>query len=175
METEGDLRMPHAWKVTGPSPPDQKIQLQFAVKQRNLQELHDTFMSVSTPSNAAYVSTTLACHDHRLNVCLIAQGQHLSNQAVNDLTSPAPAHIRAVLQFLQENGAEGVAVTPNSDMIEATVTVEQASQILSAKFVRLAHSTGETLDRAPEGYSLPEEVQRSLRAANSQYSLWYYR
>jgi len=144
METEGDLRIPQAWTVTGPSPPDQKIQLQFAVKQRNLQELHETFMSVSTPSNAAY-------------------GQHLSNQAVNDLTSPAPAHIRAVLQFLQEHGAEGVAVTPNSDMIEATVTVAQASRILSAKFVRLAHQEfGETLDRAPEGYSLPEEVAAAV-------------
>lgn len=135
---------PGAWTVTGPSPRGQTIELLFAVKQQNLQKLHDTLMAVSDPKSPSY-------------------GHHLSNSEVNDLTSPQQSHITAVMDFLKLHDVEGHAATPNLDMIAATVPVETAEKMLSTRYVRFEHNaSGVVVHRTVDGYSLPTEVMAAV-------------
>jgi len=136
---------PVAWKVSGPSPKDEQIELTFAVKQRGLPELHDTLMRVSSPSSPDY-------------------GKHLSNEEVNSLTAPEPSDIKTVLSFLKQHGVEDVrALTPNSDVIGATVSIKTAEKMLDAVYLSLVHQkSGTAIHRAVGGYSLPAEVAAAV-------------
>jgi len=142
-----ELPMPafaSSWTVADPTPRGDLIELTFAVKQRGLQELHDTLMRVSSPSSSEY-------------------GKHLANEQVQAMTAPAPEHIDTVLKFLAEHNAEVSDTTPNSDMIMAKVPVEIAEAMLSAKYVQVRHSTsGVEVSRAPDGYKLPSNVAAAV-------------
>lgn len=141
VQMEPEVRAnPSSWTVLGPAAKTDMLELTFAVKQRGLRELHQTLMRVSDPESREY-------------------GMHLTNQQVQELTAPEPAHIAAVRSFLSEAGIEAVAATPNSDFINARVTVEQAENLLSAKYVRLSHvRSGVEVSRTPSGYQLPKEI-----------------
>jgi len=104
-----------------------------------LPELEETLLRVSSPSNPDY-------------------GMHLTNDEVNALTAPEPAHIRAVEDFVRQHGAEPRALTPNSDMIAATVSMETAERMLNAEYKTLKHASGVQVTRAIDGYSLPDDV-----------------
>jgi len=119
------------------------VELTFAVKQQNLQELHDTLMRVSDPRSATY-------------------GEHLSNAEVQKLTAPKSEHSMIVMDFLKKHGAEGKLATPNGDMIKATVPFSIAEKMLSARYTNLVHSTGAKVDRTLNGYLLPEEVAAAI-------------
>lgn len=128
------------WIFGEPTPKTHLIELTFAVKQRGLKELHDTLMSVSSPSSPDY-------------------GKHLSNEQVQALTAPDPRHIETVHAFLAKHGAVVSSTTPNSDMIITTVPVELAETMLSAEYVQVKHvASGVEVGRTPYGYKLPEDV-----------------
>lgn len=136
----GSKVIPDKWNTLLSTARGQTIELTFAVKQQNLEQLHDTLMRVSKPSSPDY-------------------GMHLSNDEVQTLTAPKPEHIEAVYAFLRKHGAEGRPATPNSDMIHARVPVETAETMLQTSYVTLLHKeTGTVVERAPGGYSLPGEV-----------------
>jgi len=139
METQAPLA-PIAWVANGPTPRSTVIELVFAVKQNGLRELHDTLMRVSVPSSPDY-------------------GKHLSNDEVNALTAPDPDSIRLVEDFVRQYGAEPRAVTPNRDLIVATVSVGVAERMLATKYVKFVHETsGSEIHRVADGYSLPSSL-----------------
>merc|ERR1719359_310279 len=115
------MEMPSKWVLKDSTPRGRLIELTFAVKQRGLQELHDTLMKVSSPTSSEY-------------------GKHLSNEQVQALTAPEPSHIQAVQSFLAQHNVEVSMTTPNKDMIFAKVPVEIAESMLSAQYVQVAHS-----------------------------------
>eukprot|EP01065_Artemidia_motanka_P015120 TRINITY_DN189_c0_g1_i1.p1 TRINITY_DN189_c0_g1~~TRINITY_DN189_c0_g1_i1.p1 ORF type:complete len:544 (+),score=205.96 TRINITY_DN189_c0_g1_i1:70-1701(+) len=132
------------WEVTGRAAKTHKMELVFAVKQRNTDKLHDALMAVSDPKSARY-------------------GKHLSNTAVHDLVAPASRDIAAVEKFIRDHGATPKRATMNGDFISADVTVETAERMLGAKYVQLRHSkTNSTVHRAPDGYSLPDGVAAAV-------------
>lgn len=135
--------VPGAWALKGRASGEERIRLSFAVKQRGLDALHDALMRVSTPSSLDY-------------------GKHLSNAEVNAITAPEPRHLEAVSAFLRSHGVEPHAATPNSDVIEASVSVELAEKMLSTTYSTFVHPTGVEVSRAPGGYSLPPEVAAAV-------------
>jgi len=52
--------------------------------------------------------------------------------------------------------------TENSDFISAVVPVETAEAMLSTQFLTLTHKTGAAVQRAPSGYSLPDDVAAAV-------------
>lgn len=137
-------QVPMGWASVGQAPREQAIELVFAVKQRGLEELHTALMRVSVPSSPFY-------------------GQHLTNEDVLKLTAPDPKHVDAVAEFVQSFGAQPRLLTPNGDMIAATVPMETAEAMLSAKYEKLVHTTsGVEVTRAPGGYRLPTEVAAAV-------------
>eukprot|EP00928_Gymnodinium_smaydae_P072082 TRINITY_DN55502_c0_g1_i1.p1 TRINITY_DN55502_c0_g1~~TRINITY_DN55502_c0_g1_i1.p1 ORF type:complete len:578 (-),score=108.93 TRINITY_DN55502_c0_g1_i1:87-1820(-) len=135
---------PDAWTSLGPSARQQVVELVFAVRQRGRRELEDRLLRVSSPSSPDY-------------------GKHMTNEEVQELTRPEPGHVETVLAFLRDHGVEARAATPNSDMISATVTVETAEKLLSAKYEDLSHSaSGVTVSRTLGGYALPAAVAAAV-------------
>jgi len=129
-----------AWKVKGPSAGTQLLELTFAVKQQNVDKLQEKLLAVSVPTSPEY-------------------GKHLTNEQVHDLVAPLPADIEKVMAFLASHGVAGRPLTPNSDIIGATVPVTLAEKMLAAKYEELSHeSTDLPVHRATSGYQLPSEV-----------------
>jgi len=120
------------------------LELTFAVKQQNIDKLQQELLAVSVPSSPRY-------------------GQHLTNDEVHKLVAPRPEDIDAVMSFLASHGVEGTQLTPNGDVIGATVSVPVAEQMLAAKYQALRHdSSGKTVHRAVGGYKLPKNVASAV-------------
>jgi len=125
------------YTVIGRADSSEVIHLMFAVKQNNLYALEKVLLDVSNPDSSNY-------------------GKHLSNQEVHQLIAPRPENIQAVLEYLESFGIIGSAATPNSDFIEAMVTVKDAEALLNAEYFELrkgSHSIVRTFK-----YHLPEMV-----------------
>lgn len=133
-----------AWNVLGSSPVTQMLELTFAVKQQNVEKLQEQLLAVSMPSSPRY-------------------GQHLTNDEVHELVAPRSEDIDAVMSFLASHGAEGRRLTPNGDIIGATVPVPLAEKMLAAKYQALRHDdSNTTVHRATGGYKLPSEVAAAV-------------
>ena len=118
-----------------------KIQLTFAVKQRNVAKLESTLLSVSSPKSPNY-------------------GKLLTLEQVNELTLPADAHLDAVLDFLRANGVAEWEIS--SGFIRTTVPISVAEKMLGTEYKQFTHkATGETVLRCVE-YSLPENVAAAV-------------
>lgn len=118
-----------------------KIQLTFAVKQRNIAKLETTLLSVSSPKSANY-------------------GKLLTLQQVNELTSPADAHLDVVLDFLRANGVVDWEIS--SGFVRAVVPVSVAEKMLATEYKQFTHKvTGEKVIRCSD-YSLPENIAAAV-------------
>lgn len=143
METP-TLASASSWTVGEPTPRGSLIELTFAVKQQGLKELHDALMRVSSPSSPDY-------------------GKHLSNEQVQAMTAPAGEHIDAVRTMLFKHNVATYTSTSNNDMIIATVPVEIAESMLSAKYFQVRHSkSGVEVSRALDGYKLPSHIAAAV-------------
>lgn len=135
--------LPSGWVATRRSPSDQVIELMFALKQTNLAELESTLLKVSDPDSQHY-------------------GQHLSNNEVHALVAPAEAHVRAVKSFLKEHGIEAISLTPNSDILQADVTVSQAEELFDTHYHELYHADSGFIAHRCMKYSLPAFIADAI-------------
>ena len=128
------------WSATARADPTKQIRITVAVKQQNKDELNRVLYAVSTPGTAEY-------------------GHFLTNAEVNELVKPSADSVSHVMEWL--NGATGIATSPNSDFVRATVTVAQAEALVGAEYWTYTHAdTGKTIVRIGGNaeYSVPEEV-----------------
>ena len=139
--------LPDGWRVVGRSPPSQKIEVTFAVKQENLGLLHDRLMAVSTPGSPDY-------------------GHHMSNEAVNKLVAPLASRVETVKAFIGSTagGATAVAATPNADFLTAVLSIDKAEALLGAEYEELEHSSsGIRIHRCSRtSYRLPPAVSGAV-------------
>jgi tripeptidyl-peptidase-1 len=133
------LQRKAGWEQVGRGEADEKMELTFMVKQRNVPELEKELLEVSDPRSPRY-------------------GQHLSNEQVHSLVAPARESVEAVRNFLEAHGVHGVSATPNSDMITAEVTLEVAERLLNAEYYRFEHAESGHVAHRTLSYGLPSDV-----------------
>ena len=134
---EHGAQVPGKWVHLSDAPDLQQIELTFALKLRNTEELHDKLLAVSTPSSKSY-------------------GRHLSLEEVNDLTSPSAASIESVKDYIRSFG--GKTITYSSGFVRTVVDIEIAEKMLSADYSLYKHmDTSETAVRCSQ-YELPDKV-----------------
>lgn len=135
------------WELTERPFPDDRVRLTFAIKQKNIAKLENTFWSVSDPKSKAY-------------------GQYLTFEEVSDLVKPPYESISVVKSWLQESGVDSRTCdeTRNSDCIICETTTLTAEILLSgARFYRFRHEQTETsVIRSTAHYSVPKEVAKHL-------------
>ncbi|KAJ6564851.1 Pro-kumamolisin, activation domain-containing protein, partial [Mycena sp. CBHHK59/15] len=92
----------------------------------NMAGLQAALYAVSDPASALY-------------------GQHLTQEEVAAFVKPTDTTLSAVTQWLSENSIPLKPVTPAGDMLEITVPVAKANDLLSTQFSTFTHvETGVT-------------------------------
>jgi len=139
------LGLPQGWaQLDGAVPGEDGLELMFFIKQQNTELLETTLLDVSDPDSMHY-------------------GKHLSNAEVNAMVHPKQASIDAVVAFLQSNGIKHYeSITPNSDVIQAKVSIGEAEMLLATKYHVLHHAETDTNYTRTHAYSLPSEVAQHV-------------
>lgn len=132
---------PLGWQHESRACPRDSVELTLLLRQQNVDILEQTLYAVSDPQSPAY-------------------GKHLSHEEVNWLVAPKPAHVDAVLQWLEDEGVDtaNVRATPNSDMISVRLSVSQAESLLRTEYHSFRHSEREVSVLRSLSYSLPHHI-----------------
>jgi len=117
-----------------------KVDLIFALKQNNLDQLEETFWAVSDPKNARY-------------------GQHLSSASLRAMVGASESDVNTVVAWLKDQGCAEVLVGRSRDFVFARgVSLPLASRLLSIQFHTYRHSSGLSFDASLGPYSLPSNI-----------------
>mmetsp|Transcript_23920 Transcript_23920/g.35114 ORF Transcript_23920/g.35114 Transcript_23920/m.35114 type:complete len:541 (-) Transcript_23920:212-1834(-) len=135
---ETDARRGKEWIVDSQSSVEGKfIELTFAVKHRNIEELKHRLIDISSPKSENY-------------------GKLLSLEDIENIVRPPAESFDAVSSYLREFGVYNISIS--SGFLRAHVAVRTAEKILSATYRTYMHSRlGQQTLRCEE-YSLPTTV-----------------
>lgn len=121
---------------------DAKMTVFFMMKhnQRDVQALEQKLLAVSDPRSAEY-------------------GQHLSTDELAQMLPISDAALDSVMSLLDTHEVTDFAVNKYRDMVEATITVDQANAMFRTEVQLFAHASKPVkLLRATRPYSLPKHV-----------------
>jgi len=126
------------WVVLEKASGDEMHQVSIAVKQLNLDLLHDKLMAVSMPNSPQ-------------------RGQYLSWDEAHKLTAN-PDATASVLSWLKDNGVEVESVHKHGHFITAKTKVSTWEELLSTSFSRMTDEKSSPVLRATTDVSLPEDI-----------------
>ncbi|KAJ6563914.1 family S53 protease-like protein [Mycena capillaripes] len=125
---------------SGIAPAAKDLTLRIALKPNNIAGLESALYAVSEPDSALY-------------------GQHLTAEEVAEFVKPTDETLSVVSEWLTEYGISSTPVTPAGDIVQITIPVSQANELLSAEFSVFTHvESGKTSIRTLE-YSIPAVLQ----------------
>ncbi|KAJ7867806.1 family S53 protease [Mycena leptocephala] len=128
---------------SGAAPAQKALTLRIALRQNNIAGLETELYKVSDPASAFY-------------------GQYLTADEVAEFVKPTDETLNAVNQWLAENNIASKPVTPAGDMLEISIPVTQANDLLSAEFSVFTHvASGATSIRTLQ-YSVPTILQSHI-------------
>ncbi|KAJ6481491.1 family S53 protease [Mycena vitilis] len=117
---------PSGFVDSGILPADELIVLRIAMKHANIAGLETMLYKVSDPASGEY-------------------GQYLTAEEVAAFVKPTDNTRAVVSEWLMENNIASKPVTPAGDMLEITVPVSQANNLLATRFSVFKHvGTGTT-------------------------------
>jgi len=140
------LARPDGWRQVSSSNAGGKIQLTFAVKQQNLDELERVATAVSDPRNPSY-------------------GKHMSIEAIQALLAPMPQAVKALNDFLAEHGVnveKDCEQSSNSDFIRCLTDISTANKMLDAEYLDFEHEKTGTTAARTLSYTLPASVAQHI-------------
>jgi len=115
------------------------MNLIFAVKQRNLDVLQETFWAVSDPKNSRY-------------------GQHLSLEQMTELIGPTQQTVDTIVNWLENEGCSDIRITQSREYIHTRVSVPLAARLLNIQFHTYRHLSGISVEASVGPYSLPTSI-----------------
>ncbi|KAJ7171419.1 family S53 protease [Mycena filopes] len=131
---------PPGFVNSGPAPAAKDLTFRIAIKPNNISGLETALYAVSEPDSPQY-------------------GQHLNAEEVAEFVKPTDESLAAVTEWLSENDISSTAVTPAGDILQITIPVLKANDLLSTSFDVFTHTdSGKTSIRTLE-YSIPASLQ----------------
>ncbi|KAF8514827.1 peptidase S8/S53 domain-containing protein [Hysterangium stoloniferum] len=127
------------WVKQRPAPSDHEITLRISLAQPNFDILESHLYAVSDPDSPRY-------------------GQHLSMDAVQELTAPNPLALESLNGWLAGHGFDihGLLRSPSSDWVKIKTTIQKAEDMLNTTYhVWKSNRTGNSLVRTTS-WSLPD-------------------
>jgi tripeptidyl-peptidase-1 len=123
------------------------VNVTIVLRHRNREWLRDIVDRVSDPSSPLY-------------------GQHLAFAQINEMISPEPQHIQAVLSWLQAYKQYGVNVTyvaPAKDFIKASIPALVAQEMFQTELAVFKHEkSGRSTIRSLGQYSVPKKLSPAI-------------
>ncbi|KAJ7149225.1 family S53 protease-like protein [Mycena crocata] len=133
----------HGFVKSGEAPASEELTLRIGLKNTDIAGLETALYAVSDPASALY-------------------GQHLTPEEVAAFVKPTEEGLAAVTAWLSENNIPSKPVTPSGDMLEITIPVSQANELLSTDFAEFTHiDSGTTSIRTLE-YSVPASLKSHI-------------
>ncbi|KAJ7606515.1 peptidase S8/S53 domain-containing protein [Mycena rosella] len=140
---ESISNVPSGFKASGSPSPNQEIKLFIALVQSNITGLAKVVDAVSIPSSPSY-------------------GQYLTAAEVAQYVKPPADSVSTVVDWVTPNVASVKPFSPAGDILQVSLTVEQAEGLFNTKFSTYTHSAnGQEMIRALN-YSLPSTVQQHI-------------
>ncbi|KAJ3366136.1 hypothetical protein HDU91_001958, partial [Kappamyces sp. JEL0680] len=139
LRVKSHVPTPPEWTYLEPASAQDTMTLHIALKQENMDKLHQELLSVSDPSSPRY-------------------RQHLSKEQVDRIVLPSEATVQKVAAWLGKNGISSFQRSANFITIPS-IQVTKAQEMLGTQYARFKHaSAGTTLVRAVSSYSLPSDI-----------------
>jgi len=139
--------LPKKWTFSSECNDDTSITLTLAIKQENVDELHDELLKVSDPRSESY-------------------GKHWTFEKVHEFLQPSKESKNRIISWLKSNGIEESSVkelTPNGDFIRVTTDAKTANQLLNTKYGYWVHAdSGKTHLRVKDDYFVPSDVSELI-------------
>ncbi|KAJ6534417.1 family S53 protease [Mycena capillaripes] len=140
---ESISNVPSGFKALGSPSPTQEIKLFIALVQSNITGLAKVVDAVSIPSSPSY-------------------GKYLTAAEVAQYVKPPADSVSTVMDWVTPNVGSVKPFTPAGDILQVSLTVEQAEGLFNTKFSTYTHSAnGQEMIRALN-YSLPSTVQQHI-------------
>ncbi|KAJ6565665.1 family S53 protease [Mycena sp. CBHHK59/15] len=140
---ESISNVPSGFKALGSPSPTQEIKLFIALVQSNITGLAKVVDAVSIPSSPSY-------------------GQYLTAAEVAQYVKPPADSVSTVMDWVTPNVASVKPFSPAGDILQVSLTVEQAEGLFNTKFSTYTHSAnGQEMIRALN-YYLPSTVQQHI-------------
>jgi len=133
--------VPAGANVLGTAPTDDVIELHFAMKQQNLDQLHTLFHAVSDPRSEQY-------------------GEYLTWDDVERLVAPSLASQVQLTSWIRLHGGTEFRKSGTGDWLVAKMSIGDAQTLLQTTFSTIQLQSGRSVYRALEHYSVPEEISR---------------
>ncbi|KAF8185566.1 family S53 protease [Mycena galopus ATCC 62051] len=135
--------VPSGYKSLGSPSPTQEIDLLIALVQSNITGLAKVVDAVSIPSSSSY-------------------GQYLTAAEVAEYVKPPADSLSTVMNWVTPNVGSVKPFSPAGDILQVSLTVEQAEGLFNTKFSTYTDSaSGREMIRALN-YSLPSTVQQHI-------------
>eukprot|EP00164_Ancoracysta_twista_P014132 GFYU01022883.1.p1 GENE.GFYU01022883.1~~GFYU01022883.1.p1 ORF type:complete len:735 (+),score=113.09 GFYU01022883.1:110-2206(+) len=126
--------IPQEWTAQGPASSTDAVQFIIALKQLNLDQLHDNLVQISDPTSSSY-------------------GQFLSTEEISDLIRQPETVPESLLEWLHSASSghpnSKIDVQEHSDFVEVWATVDVAAAMFSTSFSRYTHRNAHTPKTAP--------------------------
>ncbi|KAI0763097.1 peptidase S8/S53 domain-containing protein [Trametes elegans] len=127
---------------TSPLPPS-VLRLYFGINEQDTLGLSSLLTAISDPTSPKY-------------------GQHLTKSALAQLVAPSPDRVRAVTDWLQQNGVTPDVSTSYSNIFGVDIPLEKANALLNATFTPYLHVATNTTVWRTLSYSVPPPVDEHL-------------
>ncbi|KAJ7183698.1 family S53 protease [Mycena filopes] len=141
---ESRAAVPSGFAHAGSAPLSKEITLRIALAHTDIKGLEAKTYAVSDPSNALY-------------------GQHLTAEEVADYVKPTADTLAAVTEWLKENDLVATSVSPAGDLLQISLPISKANDLLSAQFATFKHvATGKESIRTLS-YSVPASLKADIQ------------
>ncbi|KZT10837.1 family S53 protease-like protein [Laetiporus sulphureus 93-53] len=136
---------PADFSYSGAAHSSTMMNLRIALAQSDVAGLEEALYDVSSPSSENY-------------------GKHLTKEEAASFAEPTSETLAAVTSWLESNGINATALTPASDWLAFSVSVEQANDLLDAQYNVYTHeTTGRHVIRTMS-YSVPAAMEAHVDA-----------
>ncbi|KUL92256.1 hypothetical protein ZTR_02563 [Talaromyces verruculosus] len=136
---EGFDSIPSGWEQVAPASPTKVLNLRLSLAPANTDNFLNTVLGLSTPGQASY-------------------GQFLSPEQLQDLIAPASTASNAVTSWLTEQALSANAIQNNGNWLAFQLSVEQAENLLQAKFYDYKSTTTGEVRTLTLRYSVPNSL-----------------
>ncbi|XP_059375070.1 tripeptidyl-peptidase 1 isoform X2 [Carassius carassius] len=143
LEADQDASVPEDWILVGRVGSSEEVELTFALKQQNVNQMEELLKLVSDPDSHQY-------------------GKYLSLEEVAALVRPSQLTEKVVQNWLQSHGVKNCHTVVTQDFLQCVMTVQVAEKLLpGTKFHRYRRDS-HTLLRSTSLYSVHEDVHQHL-------------
>ncbi|XP_033498532.1 tripeptidyl-peptidase 1 [Epinephelus lanceolatus] len=143
LEYDQDVLIPDDWTHVRRVDPSEELELTFALKQQNTDQLEETLRQVSDPDSAQY-------------------GKHLTLEEVSSLVRPSELTQKVVHHWLQSHGITNCLTVRTQDFLQCTMTAEVAEMLLPGSKFRRYTRDGQSVVRSSAPYSVHDDVHQHL-------------